>query len=225
MRAMILAAGRGERMRPLTDHTPKPLLQVGGQPLIAWHLQRLQRIGVDTVVINTAWLSEQLVAAIGDGEAFGVHVIWSHEPEGGLETAGGLRAARAHLEQGPFILVNGDIYTDYDFANLPRQVVPGSAHIILVTNPPHHPQGDFSLSNGRVVHAQAHAQVQSLTYSGIAMIHPDFLKPIAEGKQPLRPYFEQSINAGLLFGEHYMGRWADVGTPERLAQLNRELTR
>lgn len=213
MKAMILAAGRGERMRPLTDHTPKPLLKVAGKELIVWHLQNLKRAGIEQVVINTAWLPEQFEQALGDGRDFGVQITWSREPAGGLETAGGIINALPHLGSEPFVLVNGDIWCDFDFRNLPK-AISGHGHLIMVDNPGHNPDGDFSLQEGYV------RRQPELTFSGISVLHPALFTGSDGGFLKLRPFFEQAIAHNSLTGEHYTGFWTDVGTPERLAILD-----
>ncbi|EGN75265.1 Nucleoside-diphosphate-sugar pyrophosphorylase family protein [Idiomarina sp. A28L] len=213
MRAMILAAGRGERMRPLTDHTPKPLLKVAGKPLIVWHLENLKRAGIEQVVINTAWLPEQFEQALGDGSNYGVQITYSKEPEGGLETAGGVINALPHLGDEPFVLVNGDIWCDFDFRNLPKSITE-LGHLVMVDNPEHHPSGDFSIRDSFIKSTPA------LTFSGISILHPKLFAGAEVGFLKLRPFFEQAINKHSLTGEHYQGFWTDVGTPERLAQLS-----
>lgn len=219
MRAMILAAGRGERMRPLTDTCPKPLLPVAGKPLLMWHLEKLARMGVSAVVINTAWLGDALVDAVGDGANWGLHVHWSHEPPGGLETAGGIVQALPLLGDQPFMVVNGDIWTDFDFSVLPRSLEGALGHVVLVNNPLHNPQGDFALSaEGRVK-----LEGQKLTFSGVSVLSPALFKGVAAGRKALRPLLQQAIAQGRLTGRHYCGAWTDVGTPERLETLEKAL--
>lgn len=216
--AMILAAGRGERMRPLTDSLPKPLLTVKGIPLIEYHLHKLKGIGVQRVVINHAWLGDKIVAHLGDGSRFGMDIIYSSEIEA-LETAGGIAKALPLLtaeENAPFIVVNGDIYTDFDFSLLPRDLPDYDAHLVLVENPAHHPDGDFSLRNDLVLAAQQQAH----TFSGIAVYQPTFFASTRVAKQALRPLFDRAIAEGRVSGQFYRGQWTDVGTPQRLAQLN-----
>ena len=212
MKAMILAAGKGERMRPLTLHTPKPLLPVAGKALIEYHIEALARAGFTELVINHAWLGEQLETALGDGSRYGVSICYS--PEGQpLETGGGIFNALPLLGDGPFVLVNGDVWTDYDFALLPRQLK-ADAHLVLVDNPPHHPQGDFALVNGRV-----QAQGASLlTYGGIAVLRPQLFTGCTAGAFPLAPLLRKAMADGRVSGEQHAGRWLDVGTVERLAQ-------
>jgi len=221
MRALILAAGRGERMRPLTDTIPKPLLAVGGRPLIEWHLQALAEAGIREVVINHAWLGEQIEAALGDGERFGLRIRYSPEPPGALETAGGIVNALPLLGEAPFLVVNGDIWTDYPFTRLPREPGRGQAHLVLVDNPSHHPQGDFHLAAGRV---QAEGTPR-LTFSGIGLYSPALFAGLEPGRRPLAPVLREAMARGRVIGEHYGGRWFDIGTPERLARLDAELGR
>lgn len=213
MKAMILAAGKGERMRPLTLHTPKPLLPVAGKPLIEYHIERLVAAGCRELVINHAWLGEQIEQALGDGSRWGVFIQYSAETEP-LETGGGIRRALPLLGDEPFILVNGDVWTDYDFSVLPRQL-DGLAHLVLVNNPEHHPQGDFLLQDDRVL---TEGQGQRLTYSGIAVLSPQLLADCEQGAFKLAPLLRVAMTAGAVSGEHYGGRWLDVGTPERLQQ-------
>lgn len=220
MKAMLLAAGRGERMRPLTDATPKPLLPVAGRPLIAWHLSRLAAAGVDEVVINLSWLGEQIAAALGDGAAHGLRIHYSREPWPALETGGGIRQALPLLGDQPFLLVNGDVYTDVDFTAL-RLADGDLAQLVLVPNPPHHPRGDFHLSGGRITAADG----ERLTYSGIGLVHPALLSQAEPGRFPLLPWLLRALEAGRLGGQRHDGLWIDVGTPERLADLDDRLRR
>lgn len=218
MRAMILAAGRGERMRPLTDHTPKPLLAVGGRPLIEHHLRRFAAAGFTDVVINLAHLGDKIRQVLGDGARFGVSIHYSQEPEGALETGGGIFNALPLLDGQAFLVVNGDVWTDYPLQRLPEQPE-GLAHLVLVDNPLHHPKGDFSLVDGRVSQQGEHL----LTFSGIGVYRPELFADCVPGAFPLGPLLRRAIDAGRVTGEHYRGRWIDVGTPERLAQLDAEL--
>jgi MurNAc alpha-1-phosphate uridylyltransferase len=225
MKAMILAAGRGERMRPLTDRTPKPLLPVAGKPLIVWHLERLARTGFREIVINHAHLGDQIEALLGDGDAWGVAIRYSVEPAGALETAGGIANALPLLtneqETEPFLVVNGDIFCDWDFVRA-RTALPADAlaHLVLVDNPPHHLSGDFSLANGRVG-----ADTPKLTFSGIGIYRADLFAGIERGKPAkLAPLLHAAIAACKVSGERHTGRWVDVGTPERLAALDAELS-
>ncbi|MCX7897362.1 MAG: nucleotidyltransferase family protein [Rhodocyclaceae bacterium] len=223
MKAMILAAGRGMRMRPLTDHIPKPLLPVGGKPLIVWHLERLARAGFSEVVINLAHLGAEIAALLGKGDAWGLAIHYSQEPEGALETAGGIRAALPLLGSDPFLVVNADVFCDWDFARAHAiDLADDLAQLVLVDNPPHHPDGDFALVGNRV-HATAGAR---LTYSGIAVYRPElFIDLPAMRPMRLAPLLTSAIAAGRVRGEHHRGRWIDVGTPERLAALDREISR
>jgi MurNAc alpha-1-phosphate uridylyltransferase len=227
MKAMILAAGRGERMRPLTDYTPKPLLMVGGKPLIAWHLERLATAGFKEVVINHAHLGAQIEQALGDGSQWGLRIQYSAEPPGALETAGGIATALPLLGNEPFLVVNGDVYCDFDFGHFsPCTVASASevaafAHLVMVENPAHNSKGDFSLNGQHVVYAN---DEQTLTYAGIGIFSPTFFAKVSSGTvMKLRPLLDAAIAAGTLTGERYAGRWVDVGTPQRLAELDQEL--
>ncbi|MDR2875899.1 MAG: nucleotidyltransferase family protein [Methylobacillus sp.] len=221
MKAMILAAGRGKRMRPLTDHTPKPLLQVGGKPLIVWHIERLARAGFRELVINHAHLGQQIENALGDGGRWGVSIRYSAEPQGALETAGGIAQALPLLGDQPFLVVNGDVYSDYDFAPLRGQPMEGmDAHLVLVDNPPQHPRGDFFLADGKLFE-QGETR---LTFSGIGVYRPALFADIAPGsKAKLAPLLNAAIARGKVGAEHYRGVWVDVGTPERLQALDYSL--
>ncbi len=218
MKAMILAAGRGERMRPLTDRLPKPLLPVGGRPLIEYHLSALAGAGIREIVINHAWLGECIEQVLGDGSRWGVRLHYSPEKEG-LETGGGIFNALPLLGGEPFVVVNGDVWCNYPFARLPEQPA-GIAHLVLVDNPTHHPKGDFSLREGRV---RADGKLR-LTYSGIAVLRPELFAGCSPGRFPLAPLLRRAMAAGEVSGEHYRGRWIDVGTPDRLDELDKELT-
>ena len=216
---MILAAGRGERMRPLTDHTPKPLLPVAGRALIDYHLAALARAGLREVVINHAHLGVQIEAALGQGRRHGLRISYSPEPEGALETGGGILRALSKLGPDPFAVINGDIWTDYDYARLPQRL-DGLAHLVLVDNPPQHPDGDFHLHpDGRVLETGG----VRLTFSGIGVYHPELFSDCEPGRFPLAPLLRRAIAGGRVSGEHFPGRWCDVGTPERLRELDREL--
>ena len=217
MNVMILAAGRGERMRPLTDHTPKPLLQAGGKPLIVHHIERLAAVGLRDIVINHAHLGEQIEAALEDGSAFGVRIRYS--PEGkALETGGGIFRALPLLGPDPFLVVNGDVWTDIDFAGL--CLAPGDlAHLVLVDNPAHNTRGDFALQQGRVLPDGE----PRLTFSGIGIYHPDLFAGCTPGAFPLAPLLRSAMTRGLVGGTHHHGTWIDIGTPERLADLDRML--
>ncbi|MEQ1589139.1 MAG: N-acetylmuramate alpha-1-phosphate uridylyltransferase MurU [Gallionella sp.] len=243
MKAMILAAGRGERMRPLTDHTPKPLLQAGGKPLIVWHIERLVRAGITDLVINHAHLGAQIEQALGDGKQFGAHIQYSAEGTA-LETAGGIAFALpllcapsplAPLSEGegnPFAVINGDIFCDYDFARLPvlaeqMQRNQDLVHLVLVDNPPQHPNGDFYLSKNRIVPTNNQRLATSdapLTFSGIGLYQPSLFTHIQRGtKAPLAPLLREQIALGKVSGEHHRGVWMDIGTPQRLHELDVQL--
>ena len=255
MKALIFAAGLGERMRPLTDATPKPLLRVGGRPLIVWHLEKLAALGVLEVVINTSWLAEQFPQALGDGEAFGLRLRYSYEGPTPLETGGGMHHALPLLREGvdddaPFIAINGDIWTDYDFARLPR-APRGVAHLVLVENPEHHPSGDFSLMGDGGVRSEPPPEIEiarlgdpgrRLTFSGIGVYRPSLFDdwrtvvgdaPGAE-RTPARFKLAPLLRAAMrhhavapqtrVSGDYHAGRWTDVGTPQRLAVLDRSLS-
>lgn len=223
MKAMILAAGLGNRMRPLTLHTPKPLLEVANKPLIVWHIEKLQKIGVTEIVINTAWLAEKLIAALGTGEQFGVTIHWSNEGEG-LETAGGIIRALPFLGDKPFILVNGDVWTNYDFAPLLNiELGQNLAYLMLVDNPTQHPQGDFVLYSQKAYTFEQNQQGEALTYSGIAVISPEMFQNLPDGKRPLAPLLKDAMLQGRIAAEKLSAAWVDVGTPERLADLDRQI--
>jgi MurNAc alpha-1-phosphate uridylyltransferase len=221
MQAMILAAGRGERMRPLTDSCPKPLLPVAGKPLIAWHLERLAAAGFHRVVINHAHLGQQIEDALGDGSAWGLQTAYSPEPPGALETAGGIVKALPLLGAEPFLVVNGDVFCDWDFARAPALLADGDlAHLVLVPNPPQHPAGDFALGNGRV----AADGVERLTFSGLGIYRPALFAGLEPGQPAkLAPLLRQAMAEGRVGGECHGGRWEDVGTPARLQALDEEL--
>ena len=216
MKAFILAAGRGERMRPLTDHTPKPLLTVRGKPLIEWHLEKLAVAGVREVVINLGWLGEKIRSQLGDGARLGLRIEYSDEGWPALETGGGIHRALPLLGSETFLLVNGDVFTDLDFAPLIARGLHGDerAHLVLVPNPVQHPKGDFGLVHGLVVDA-----APRLTYSGIALLHSRLFAGCAPGAFPLAPLLKQALAQGQVSGALHEGLWSDVGTPERLAQL------
>ncbi len=218
----MLAAGRGERMRPLTDAAPKPLLAVGGKRLIEYHLERLAAAGFREVIINTAWLGDLIEAALGNGARFGLAITYSHERPEALETGGGIFRALPLLGSAPFLLVNGDVWTDIDFTALRRDPPPRShAHLVLVRNPPQHPRGDFVLQQGHV----AEGDGERFTYSGIGIYRPELFAGCAAGKFPLLPLLRKAIAARQLTGEVHAGRWYDIGTIERLEALDAELVR
>lgn len=222
MKAMVLAAGRGERMRPLTDAQPKPLLKVGGKRLIDYHLERLAAGGFREVVVNTAWLGDMIPAALGSGGQYGLAITYSHERPEALETGGGIFQALPLLGSGPFLLVNGDVWTDIDFGALRREPPAGSlAHLVLVRNPPQHPRGDFRLEQGSVSEGEGLRH----TYSGVGIYRPEFFAGCLPGKYPLLPLLRRAIMQNALSGELHEGRWFDIGTTERLAALDAELTR
>jgi N-acetyl-alpha-D-muramate 1-phosphate uridylyltransferase len=215
MRAMILAAGRGERMRPLTDHTPKPLLEVGGKPLIVWHIERLAKAGITEIVINHAHLGQQIEQALGDGQQWQVHIQYSPEQRA-LETAGGIAKALILLGEQPFLVVNGDVFTDIDYATVGLQAG-RLAHLVMVDNPPQHTQGDFVLQNEMIHQAGEHR----LTFSGIGVYHPDLFQSVQKGEAAkLAPLLITAMQQGLVSGQHHTGMWHDIGTPERLKQLD-----
>jgi MurNAc alpha-1-phosphate uridylyltransferase len=216
MKAMILAAGRGERLRPLTDRVPKPLLQAGGKPLVAWHLERLAAAGCREVVVNVAHLGERIVERLGDGAEWGLRIVFSREPQP-LETAGGMALARKLLGDAPFLVVNGDVYCEVDVARLLRFTLGERlAHLVLVPNPEHHPAGDFTLDAGTVGNAPA----PRYTYAGIAVIAPALFAGVEAGsKAQLAPLLRAAAEKRRVSGELFRGTWLDVGTLERLAAL------
>lgn len=218
MKAMILAAGRGERMRPLTDSCPKPLLKVGGDYLIAYHIRTLVAAGVTEIVINHAWLGEQVERALGDGRRYGAQISYSAEGAAARETGGGIKKALPLLGSAPFIVVNGDIWCDYPFEILPTAPV-GFAHLVLIDNPDFNPDGDFALRDGVVLSEGANR----LTFSGIGVYCPALFNDTPDGSFPLAPLLRAAMAAGRVSGEHYRGRWIDVGTPQRLTELDRQL--
>ncbi|MFQ2551864.1 N-acetylmuramate alpha-1-phosphate uridylyltransferase MurU [Aeromonas caviae] len=217
MKAMILAAGRGERMRPLTDLLPKPLLAAGGKPLIVHHIEKLKAAGVTTLVINHAWLGHKLVAALGDGSALGVSIHWSAE-ESALETAGGIVLALPLLGREPFLVINGDTWLDLDYRALVSQPLGEDlAHLWLVPNPPQHPQGDFSLQAGRVLDTPA------LTFSGVGLYHPAAFAGLPCGARKLAPLLRDWMAQGRVGGSLLAGEWRDIGTVDRLRELDEQL--
>jgi len=215
---MLLAAGRGERMRPLTDATPKPLLAVGGRPMIEWHLEALARGGVREVAVNTSWLGERLRAALGDGARFGLSLGWFDEGPQPLEVAGGIVNALGFFRGEPFCVVNGDVVTDYPLP--PPAPPPGRlAHLVLVPNPPEHPRGDFGLECGEL----RFDAPRRLTYAGIASYRPEFFAGLGPGRRAWKPLVDRALAAGLVSAEVYHGRWSDAGTPARLAAADAAL--
>ncbi|HEO99026.1 MAG: nucleotidyltransferase family protein [Campylobacterales bacterium] len=218
MKAMILAAGLGTRMRPLTDTTPKPLLEVGGIPLIVWHIERLVHEGITNIVINIAHLGYRIPEALGDGSEWGARITYSDEQnEGPLESAGGIIKALPLLGDEPFLVVNGDIWCDYEFDHVISLAENTLAHLILVPNPEHNPEGDFGLEGMNVVDRKQY------TFSGIGYYSPKLFKGLPYGKAPLAPLLRKAIREGKVTGELYEGEWLDIGTPERLELLNAEL--
>ncbi len=231
MKAMILAAGLGTRLRPLTLHTPKPLLKVGGKPLIVWHIEQLKRLGIVDIVINTAWLGDRLVEGLGNGSAFGVNILWSHEAEP-LETAGGIYNALPLLGTAPFLLINGDIWTRLPFGDVLEQaqaVLQGQqqAHLVLVDNPAQHSEGDFYLTRrGQVLSEVSSLQTepaQRLTFAGVSVLSPKLFAHLNPGKAPLAPILRAAMQTGQAQGQYWPGAWVDVGTPERLADLDAQI--
>lgn len=217
MKAMILAAGKGERMRPLTLHTPKPLVPAAGKPLIEYHLEALARAGIREVVINHAWLGQQIEDHLGDGSRFGLRIRYSAEGEP-LETGGGIFKALPLLGDAPFLLVNGDVWTDYDFTGL-NAPLQGLAHLVLVDNPGHHGRGDFRLADGQV--SDGDDAPGTLTFSGISVLDPVLFEGCQPGAFKLAPLLRKAMAEGRVSGEHYRGHWIDVGTLERLADVER----
>lgn len=216
MRAMILAAGRGERLRPLTDRIPKPLVEIRGKPLIEYHIQALCEAGFREIVINQGHLGHMLPAAIGDGSRWGISIHWSDEQPEALETGGGIHKALPLLGESPFLVVNGDIWTDYPFARL-RAVKCDWAHLVMIPNPPQHPQGDFALLNARI----RSDGDSKLTFSGIGVYHPRLFEGCEAGKFSVVPLLRSAMNNHLVTGETYEGRWEDIGTMERLESISR----
>ena len=232
MKALVFAAGLGERMRPLTNHTPTPLLVAGGKPLIAWHLERMAAAGVREVVINTSWLADQFPQALGDGTQWGLKITYSYEGTTPLETGGGMLHALPLLGDAPFLLVNGDVWTDYDFRRLPREPT-GLAHLVMVDPPKQAPLGDFMLDANGKLHATGSPR---LTYAGIGLYRPELLSGWrthsacneagggnAAPRFPLAPILRACMADGHLHGEHHRGQWTDVGTPQRLSELDQAL--
>lgn len=219
MKAMVLAAGRGERMRPITDRIPKPLIPVAGKPLIAYHLEALARAGVRDVVINLAYRGAQIREALDDGSRYGVRIAYSDEGPEPIETGGGIFKALPLLGAGPFIVVNGDIWTDFDVATLAPLDDGAHARLVMVPNPPHVARGDFGIDGDYVVERET----DRFTYSGVGVYSPQFFHDCQPGKFPLRPLLVRAIAARKLKGQVYRGVWLDIGTPERLAVLEASL--
>ena len=233
MKALVFAAGLGDRMRPLTETTPKPLLSVGGKRLIEWHLEKLAAIGIDEVVVNTSWLAGQFPQVLGDGSRWGLRIHYAYEGTTPLETGGGMCNALQWLGDAPFIAVNGDIWCDADFASLPREPG-GDAHLLLVDNPAHNPRGDFALDRDGRVHSTG---AERLTFSGIGVYRPSLLAEwrtiigdvagadLTPPRFKLAPLLRAAMARGAVTGMHHRGRWTDVGTPQRLHALDAELRR
>lgn len=218
-RALIFAAGRGERMRPLTDALPKPLLPVRGKPMIVRHIEALARAGVSEIVVNTSHLAARFPETLGDGSRWNLRIRYSYEGPQPLDSGGGMLRALPLLGHDPFIAVNGDIVTDFDFATLPRAPV-GIAHLVVIDNPPHHPDGDFVLREGRL-----HDEISPrLTFSGIGVYRPTLLDHCVNGAFSMVPILREAMRRGAVSGEHYRGAWSDVGTPQRLADINGALS-
>lgn len=213
---MLLAAGRGERLRPITDTLPKPLVAVAGKPLIVYHLEALAKADVREVVINLSWLGEQIRAALGDGSRYGVRIAYSEEGPVPLEAGGGIHRALPLLGSGPFLVVNSDVWTDMEFTRLPILDEGADAHLMLAPNPPHHPRGDFGLEGELVVERDS----DRYTYTGVGLYRPELFSGCAPGKFPLLPLLKRAITARRLRGELYRGEWLDIGSPDRLAALD-----
>lgn len=213
---MLLAAGRGERLRPITDTLPKPLVEVAGKPLIVYHLEALARAEVRDVVINLSWLGEKIRASLGDGSRYGVRIAYSEEGPVPLEAGGGIHRALPLLGPDPFLVVNSDVWTDMDFSRVPTLEEGAEARLLLAPNPPHHPRGDFGLEGDFVVEREA----GRFTYTGVGLYRPEFFAGCAPGKFPLLPLLRRAIAARRLRGEVYRGEWLDIGSPERLAWLD-----
>ena len=217
MKALILAAGRGQRMMPLTQHMPKPMLKVAEKPLIEHHINNLKAAGITDIVINLAWQGDKIKDYFNDGSQFGVNILYSQEVEGGLETAGGIIQALPLLGES-FIVVNGDVYTDYDVSALMQlHLQAGEAHIVLIQNPPHNPDGDFALSH-------LSPESQKYTFSGISRYQADFFKGLTQGRRPLGPILREKLSDHVISTELYIGQWDDIGTPDRLNDLNKRLS-
>ncbi len=215
MKAMILAAGRGERMRPLTDHTPKPLLQAGKYKLIEYHLYKLAKAGFNNIVINVAWLGQQIIDDLGKGERYNLKIEYSNEGDSALETGGGIFNALPLLGSEPFLVINGDIWTDYPFENLYQFKPEGLAHLVLVNNPEHNPDGDFFLTENKI----SDTGTDKYTFSGIGIYRKEFFEGQSPGAFPLAPIIRKFAPDNLISGEFYNGEWDDIGNLERLAKL------
>jgi len=218
MKAMILAAGRGERLRPLTDTTPKPLIKVAGKSLIEYHLNNLAKAGITEIIINTSWLADKIHEELADGSQYNVTIQYSDEGEA-LETAGGIIKALPLLGDEPFLVVNGDIWCDYNFSDLPKFKTDKLAHLILVNNPKHNQEGDFALQNGLIKNSAE----TMYTFSGIGIYRVDFFSEQPAGTSPLAPIIREKCTQDLVSGQYYDGLWTDVGTLERLQELEKQL--
>lgn len=218
MKAMILAAGRGERMRPLTDDTPKPLLMVNQYCLIEHHILNLKAAGFDELIINTAWLAKKIHSKLGDGSHYGISISYSDENTA-LETGGGIKKALSLLGDDSFLVINGDIWCDYDFSKLPALADQYLAHLVLVDNPTQHPEGDFSIHNNLL----SNEIKNRLTFSGIGIYRPALFK-LSDERFPLAPLLRTAAENNQISAEYYHGKWLDIGTPERLQQLKAELS-
>lgn len=217
MRAMILCAGRGERLRPVTDTTPKPMVMVGGKPLLYWHVMRLKRAGINEIIVNSAWLHEQIESYLGNGQSFGVRIAHSVEGPGGLETAGGIIKALPFFGGKPFLVVNGDTYMDADYAQfMDSPPAEGMARIFLATNPPHHPQGDYAIRDGRACIAGRN----KMTFTGAAVYSASVFSGMEIKRLPLRPILDRLISEDCLLARQIDGRWFDCGTIERLNEAD-----
>ena len=215
MKAMILAAGRGERMRPLTDTTPKPLLQVCGKPIIQYTIEQLVNAGFNEIVINIAHLGQQIKNTLGSGKQFGASITYSDEGDTALETAGGIANALNILGEAPFLIVNGDIANDYDFSQLHNKTIK-QAHLVLIANPKHHEEGDFHLLNNGIITEKG---LPKLTYSGIGLFHPELFRNLKAGVNKLGPLLRKTLSNNSVSGEQFNGFWMDIGTPERLKEM------
>ena len=218
MKVMLLAAGRGERMRPLTEELPKPLLVAGGKSLIEHHLTSLVAAGFEDIVINVAYLGKKIADTVGDGQKLDLNIKYSYEGDEPMETAGGIIHALPLLGDDPFLVVNADIWTDYPFARL-QKPIENLAHLVMIDNPSHHPNGDFFLSNGKLTNDGE----TKFTYSGIGVYSPKFFHGVSPGKRPLLPLLKRAITNNAVSAEHYDGAWKDIGTPERLLELDHYL--
>jgi N-acetyl-alpha-D-muramate 1-phosphate uridylyltransferase len=231
MKAILFAAGKGQRMRPLTDHTPKPLLLAGSKPLIVWHIEKLVAAGVSNIVINTAHLGQKIVAQLGDGQQFGAEISYSREElssiGAALETAGGIRYALPLLDDDAFIAISADIFTDFDYGPLikiAKTLSAGQAYTVLVPNPEHHPLGDFSIDEPSKEVADRTDNMPSFTFSGIAAYHPSLFKDLPNPSvSKLAPLLREAMLKKKVHGEVFSGLWFDIGTPARLEELNRDL--